>query len=89
MIKAVLFDYGGTLVVPKKPWEEMRPKARRSVYTLLHGYDPKTSFQPFLELDESVFQKYSKLEAAEDRDIPDIVKYLDMVGRLFPDRSEA
>lgn len=89
MIRTVLFDYGGTLVVPKKPWKEMSAKAHRSVFTLLHGYDPKISFRAFMELDESVFQKYSQLEAEEDRDIPDIVKYRELVDRLFPDRSKA
>jgi len=89
LIRAVLFDYGGTLVRPKKPWEETSAEPLRSVYTLLHGYDPKISFQAFLELDESIFQKYSKLEADENRDIPDIVKYEEIVDRLFPNRSRA
>jgi hypothetical protein len=87
LIRAVLFDYGGTLVRPKKTWKEMRPKAHRSVFTLLHGYDPKLSFRAFLELDESVFQKYSKLEADEDRDIPDIEKYREILPAMAADHG--
>lgn len=74
---------------PKKSWEETRAEPLRSVHTLLHGYDPKISFQVFLKLDDSVFQKYSKLEAEENRDVPDIVKYEEIVDRLFPNHSRA
>jgi len=89
LIRAVLFDYGGTLVRPMKPWKKTSAELLRSVHALLRAYDPKISFQAFLELDESVFQKYSKLETDENRDFPDIVKYQEIVDRLFPNRSKA
>jgi HAD superfamily hydrolase (TIGR01509 family) len=43
----------------------------------------------FAAFNESFFGEYSELEAKEDRDIPDIDKYCELVGRLFPARPEA
>lgn len=42
------------------------------------------SYDKYLATNKEVFGRYAELEALEQRDISDRVKYLDLVGRLFP-----
>jgi len=84
MIKAVVFDYGGTLVHSAKPWNEVRPRALLSAYHYLKRHGLKLSYQEYLAANEGLFGRYAEREASEQRDIPDRVKYLDLVGRLYP-----
>jgi HAD superfamily hydrolase (TIGR01549 family) len=80
----VLFDYGGTLFKANKSWSEVRAKGLASAYSLMKASGLKATLDEFVELGESVFQKYSKIEAEEDRDIADRVKFRDIVDALFP-----
>ena len=89
MIKAVLFDYGGTLVRPKEPWVEVKPKVLHLVYDLMCRNGLKLSYDEYMEINDSVFEKYSKTEQSEGTDVADIVKYKELVGVLFPNRSAA
>ncbi|MDV3293244.1 MAG: HAD family hydrolase [Nitrososphaerales archaeon] len=88
MIKAVLFDYGGTLVTSAKPWQEMKPRALLAAYRYLKQDGLEMSFKKYLGVNDGVFGRYAELEAASQRDIPDRLKYLDMVGVLFPDSTK-
>jgi len=89
MIKAVVFDYGGTLVRPSKPWDEVRPRAILSSYRYLRRNGLKMPHDEYLAINESVFGRYAELEALERRDVSDRLKYLDVVAQLFPSMSKA
>jgi HAD superfamily hydrolase (TIGR01549 family) len=84
MIKAVVFDYGGTLVHSAKPWDEVMPHALLSAYRYLKRNGLKMSYGEYLAANKGVFGRYAELEAAEQRDIPDRLKYIDLVSQLFP-----
>jgi putative hydrolase of the HAD superfamily len=84
LIRAVLFDYGGTLVQMERPWSELKPEAIRSEYAVLSRNGLAVDYETYLTLNESAFRKYAGLEAIEDKDIPDATKYLDLVGGVFP-----
>ncbi len=88
MIKAVLFDYGGTLVTSAKPWQEMKPRALLAAYRYLKSKGLEMSFEKYLEVNDDLFGRYAKIEVAKQRDIPDRLKYLDMMGGLFPDTTK-
>jgi HAD superfamily hydrolase (TIGR01549 family) len=88
-IKAVIFDYGGTLFKATRPWEEIRVDGIAAVHGLLKESGLKMGAREFHQFAESVFLEYAEREAKEDRDIGDRTKYEDMVGRLFPDISKA
>jgi len=83
MIKAVVFDYGGTLVHSVKPWKEVMPHATLSAYRYLKQNGLKMTYGEYFAANEDLFGRYAELEATEQRDIPDRVKYFDLVGRLF------
>jgi HAD superfamily hydrolase (TIGR01549 family) len=89
LIRAVIFDYGGTLVQPRVPWESARPRAVSASYASLARAGLRMPLEQFVAFNESFFGEYSELEAKEDRDVPDIDKYYELVGRLFPARPEA
>ena len=89
MIRAVLFDYGGTLVRQERPWNETKAKAIRSGYNSLKSNGLKLPYVKYQELNGAIFQKYSQLEAKTERDIPDIVKYQDIVDIIFPNRPKS
>jgi len=84
MIKAVVFDYGGTLVRSEKPWDAVMPSALLSAYRYLRRHGLKMPYGEYLTVNEDVFDRYAELEAAQQRDIPDRLKYIDMVKHLFP-----
>lgn len=88
MIRAVLFDYGGTLVKPRKPFDQVKARAIRASHRILAAHGLELGYGEYLEVDRSVFTKYSALERKEGRDIPDVVKYAEIVDILFPSRSE-
>ncbi|MDV3244329.1 MAG: HAD family hydrolase [Nitrososphaerales archaeon] len=88
MIKAVLFDYGGTLVRSAKPWEEIKPRALLAAYRYLKRHGLEVPYDRYLEVNAEVFGKYAKLEAVKERDIPDRLKYFDLVGDLFPEATK-
>jgi HAD superfamily hydrolase (TIGR01549 family) len=88
MIGAVLFDYGETLVVPARPWEEARPDALGSVYRLLKRGGLQSTYSEYLKVNDAVFTRYTELEAKKNRDIDDRLKYIDLVRRLFPNLPE-
>jgi HAD superfamily hydrolase (TIGR01549 family) len=88
LIRAAIFDYGETIVVPKKPFSEVLSSATRAPYRLLTRAGLKVPYEEFSTIDRSLFRKYAEMEAAEDRDIPDIIKYRELVDRLFPDLAE-
>jgi HAD superfamily hydrolase (TIGR01509 family) len=88
LIKAVLFDYGGTLFQAVKPWEEIMPRALLATYRHLERHGLKMSYEEYLEINMNLFDRYSRLEAAKQRDISDRLKYLDLTGRLFPSAAK-
>ena len=88
-IKAVLFDYGGTLFKSTRPWAEVKAEGLNSAYALLSRSGLRISADAFIELHDSVFVKYAKQEAREDRDIADRIKYQEIVDSLFPDLPRA
>src|SRR5216684_899464 len=84
MIEAVLFDFGGTLVQPKKTWPEIRKEGVKASYSFLKKRGLKKTFEDYARVNEKIFKRYAEREAAEDRDIPDILKYRELIGELFP-----
>jgi HAD superfamily hydrolase (TIGR01509 family) len=89
LIKAVLFDYGGTLVQPRRPWEEVKPTAVAASHAVLRRHGLKESYDKYVPFDASTFDKYTELEKQTKSDIPDIVPYREIVGTLFPNSSRA
>jgi HAD superfamily hydrolase (TIGR01549 family) len=89
LIKAVVFDYGGTLVTSVKPWTEMKPRALRSTYRYLRRQGLEIPYDEYLSVNDKVFDTYAELETKRERDIPDRIKYLGLVERLFPGARKA
>lgn len=87
LIEAVLFDFGGTLVQPRKSWPEIRKEGVRVTYNFLMKRGLKKSFDEYARANEKVFKRYTEMEAAEGRDIPDILKYGELITELFPSLS--
>jgi len=88
LIEAVIFDYGGTLVVPSRSFDDEKPNAVRSSYNLLRRNGLTLSYEEYLARNNAVFKRYSEIEKREERDIPDLLKYEEMIGELFPGRPE-
>jgi HAD superfamily hydrolase (TIGR01509 family) len=88
VVKAVIFDYGGTLVQMKKPWDQVKPKVVSAAYRVLRQAGLKLTFEQYRPINDTVFQRISELEDKENRDIPDLIAYQEIVGRLFPLRSK-
>lgn len=88
-LRVVIFDYGGTLFKSTQPWAEVRAEGLAAAYGYLERAGLQLPFERFTAVCDSVFEEYAKLEAEEDRDIADRVKYKEIVGRLFPDSTEA
>ena len=84
MIRAVLFDYGGTLVRMERSWGEVKADAIRSEYQVIRRKGLGLGYEEYLKLNDSIFKRYAEVEAAEDRDIPDITKYRDILKEVFP-----
>jgi putative hydrolase of the HAD superfamily len=89
VVKAVIFDYGGTLVQMKKPWEEVKPKVVLAAYTALKQAGLKLPFEQYQRFNDLVFQRCKELEDKENRDIPDLVAYQEIVDTLFPSCTKA
>src|SRR3989442_4892105 len=87
MIEAVLFDFGGTLVQPKKTWPEIRKEGVKASYGFLKKGGLKKTFEDYARVNVKIFKRYAEREAAEDRDIPDILKYRELIDELFPSFS--
>jgi len=88
LIQAAIFDYGETLVCPNAPNQMIVPKAMLAAYGVFVNAGLKETFGDFLAADIQVFSRWGEVEAQENRDIPDIVKYQELVGQFFPNRSE-
>jgi len=89
LISAILFDYGGTLVAPRRPFDKEKPSAMRSAYAVLNRNRPTLTYEEYLERNNAVFKKFSALEKEERKDFSDLIKYQEIVDGLFPARSEA
>lgn len=89
MIKAAIFDYGDTLVCPRASGERILSRALHASYSVLKHAGLQVPFEEFESVDESVFETFAEVEAQEDRDIPDIIKYQELVGTFFPTKSDA
>lgn len=89
MIKAVLFDYGGTLVTPRESWQEVGNRATHSIYDLFSRNGLKSTFDQYQEFSTSTYQKYQKLESEQNKDIPDLIRYREIVDTLFQANPEA
>ncbi len=88
VIQAVSFDFGGTLVQPKKSWPEIRREGIKATYIFLKKRRLKQRFEDYATVNKKVFMRYAEMEATEDRDIPDILKYRELIGELFPSLSK-
>lgn len=88
MIRAAIFDYGETLVVPSKPWEKIGPGSLKSVFLFLRKNGLELRYGEYLQLNRRLFRRYAETEATLARDIPDRLKYLDLVTELLPDLSD-
>jgi HAD superfamily hydrolase (TIGR01662 family) len=83
-----MFDYGGTLVEPKRPWPVVKTEALSAVFRLLGQHGLVMPQERFLALNESLFEWYAGQEKKEDRDIADKVKYKELVCELLPGLTE-
>jgi len=84
LIRGVLFDYGGTLVEMERPWSDVKEEAIRSEYDALKARGLGLSFDDYHLLNDATFRRFAEREAAELKDIPDLVKYEDIVSQIFP-----
>jgi epoxide hydrolase-like predicted phosphatase len=89
VVRAVLFDYGGTLTEVKRPWKEVKPVAVFSAFKTMKRNGLRLPFEQYRELNDSIFQKNSALELEVNRDVPDPVTYQEIVDSLFPSRTKA
>lgn len=89
MIRAVLFDYGDTLVVPRVAGREILSKALRESFKVYQRSSKGISFADFLEKDKAVFNKYAELEKTRHRDIPDLSKNFELARVLLPNLDAA
>lgn len=87
MIRAAIFDYGETLVVPSKPWKKISPGALESVYLLLRRNGLELKYREYVERNRRLFRIYTETENTLERDIPDRLKHLDLITELLPDLS--
>ena len=87
MIKAVLFDYGETLVRPRSPWSEMRLKAIRNTFLVMKRNGLEMGYDEYTEKESSIFSRYRKMENETNRDIHDIVKFREVATELFPGQA--
>ena len=85
LIKAVLFDYGDTLVVTRKSNPELVSKAMKESYLAFKEFGLGRSYAEFADLDRGVFQRYMEEERERERDIPDELKYVELAGILLPE----
>jgi putative hydrolase of the HAD superfamily len=88
LIRAALFDYGGTLVTPEKSWPVVKTDAINAVFQLLGRHGLIMPQERFLALNDSLFERYEEQETREDKDIADKVKYKELMGELFPELTE-
>ncbi len=86
-IRAVLFDFGETLVRDAKPVERTLPRAISSSYEALRRNGLNLQYEQYKELSGSAFQRHWKLGLERSRDVLDLVVYQEIVDGLFPSRS--
>jgi len=86
-IKAVLFDFGETLVQDAKPVEKTLPRAILSSYEALRRNGLNLQYEQYKELSGSAFQRHWKLGLERNRPVLDLVVYQEIVDSLFPSRS--
>ena len=84
-VKVVIFDYGGTLFKATRPWHEVRTEGIAAAHARLKGKGLGMTVEEFSDFSESVFARFTEMEAKEDRDIADRVKYRAIVDSLFSD----
>lgn len=68
-----------------RPWHEVRAEGLAAAHARLRRTGLKLPLEEFMELSESVFTHFTEMEAKEDRDIGDRVKYRAIIDSLFPD----
>jgi HAD superfamily hydrolase (TIGR01509 family) len=88
LIRAILFDYGDTLVVARKQGEEIMTLGLKESFEAFKRTGLDIGYAKFVEHDRNVFGNYAKLEKAQKRDIPDQIKY-DELARLVLARLAA
>ncbi|HUH99541.1 MAG TPA: HAD family hydrolase [Nitrososphaerales archaeon] len=84
MIEVVLFDYGGTLFKSTRRWHEVRAEGLASAHRLLTKQGLEMTLDEFKKFGDSVFKEYEELEAKDDRDVSDLIKYQEIVDALLP-----
>ena len=84
LIRAVLFDYGETLVVAKNRGDRVFQDAVRPVFDVLRAHGLRMGYTEFVERDMEVYGRYARLEKAEQRDLPDGPKSEELVAAVLP-----
>ncbi len=75
------------MVQPKKRWPQIRREGVKASYSFLRKRGLEKTFEDYAKVNEKIFKRYKEREAAEDRDIPDILKYRELIDELFPSLS--
>ena len=83
MIRAVLFDYGDTLVEGTRPDDEIMQAALEKAFRVFKRNGLEMDSAAFAERDREVFSRYAEIEAAEKRDIPDLLKCRELAGLVL------
>ncbi|MDG6934923.1 MAG: HAD-IA family hydrolase [Nitrososphaerota archaeon] len=89
MINVAIFDYGGTLVRSREPWDKVKPRAVQATYKVFLERGLKIPPDDFISREASLFNELGKVETEESRDIPDSEKYDRFVADLFPDQQDS
>jgi FMN phosphatase YigB (HAD superfamily) len=89
LIRALLFDYGDTLVVTKKRGAEIISLATRESFRVFKRHGLRMSYTEFVGHDKDIFERYTELEMSQEKDIPDLVKNRELVDVLLPEVGSA
>lgn len=84
MLRAVIFDYGETLVIAKKPERAMGETALRAAFNAFKKNGMTIEYEEFLAEDRTIFRRYAEAEERDQKDIPDFGKYMELSKKAIP-----
>jgi HAD superfamily hydrolase (TIGR01509 family) len=84
-IHGILFDYGETLMVGRRPWKAVKARGIRAAYDFVVDRVPKfgLSFTDFSRLRTQVKAKHNQVEIENVTTIPDVLVNFELVSTIF------
>ncbi len=87
-VRAVLFDFGETLVRDSRPAEETVPRAVAASYEALKRNGLTLEYGRYRDISGAVFKKHWGLQLEGGRPVSDLSVYREVVGSLFQSNRE-